>query len=235
VSIRILRRTGLFFQVVLALALNLAASPLRAQDIRAQDTCAPVDPPPPLLCSVSGLIEAVNPPLTLDVFGNISPNAFARDANTDLMPGQASMSLSGGISAGGAACARHLAAKRIGGTDGVPGLDQGTVEFIENMSGEDINVPQASGGTRRAVFEIFSPNLVSYQSGGLGHPLSYRHAGVGGWQRNSAAHLTIILTDAGPGDLRAGQSYKARAVGADLFTAWTGQIRPRPYPPPNDE
>ncbi|MRU16848.1 hypothetical protein FDP25_15510 [Roseovarius sp. A21] len=221
----------------MALALCLAALPLHAQD-----TCGPEDPPPVPLCSVGGMIEAVNPEHTLDVFGNLNPDAFSGGANADLMPGQASLTLSGGISAGGAACARHVAAKRIGGTRGVPGLDQGAVDFIEEMSGEDINVPQASGGTRRAVFDIFSPNLISYQGGGLGQPLGYRHGGVGGWPRNSGAHLTIALTDAGPGDLRAGQSYEARAVGsdgdgdpADIFTAWTGQIRPRPYSPPNDE
>ncbi len=188
------------------------------------------------------MLEAINPPQTLDVFGNLNPAAFAGGANADLMPGQASLSLSGGVSAGGAACARHLAAKRIGGNDGVPGLDQGTVQMIESLSGEDLDIPTASGGTRRAVFEVFSPNIISYQGGGLGKPLSYRHGGVGGWPRNSGAHLVIALTNAGPGDLRAGESYPARAVGsdgdgdpADLFTAWTGQIRPRPYPPPSDE
>ena len=218
-------------------ALCLAALPLRAQD-----TCGPDDPPPVPLCSVGGMLEAVNPSQTIDVLGNLNPSAFAGGANSDLMPGQASLSISGGVSAGGAACARHLAAKRIGGTEGVPGLDQGTIGFIEEMSGESLDIPTASGGTRRAVFSIFSPNLFSFQGGSLGKPLGYRHGGVGGWPRNSGAHLVIALTDAGPGDLRAGESYQARAVGSDgdgkpsdIFKSWTGQIRPRPYLPPNTE
>ena len=188
------------------------------------------------------MIAAVNPTHTSDAVGNLTPEAFADGANANLIPGQASLSLSGGINAGGAACVRHLAAKRIGGTDGVPGIDQGMVDFIEEMSGETFNIPIAKGGTRRAVFDIFSPNLISYQSGGLGQPLSYRHSGIGGWPRNSGAHLTIALTSAGPGDLKAGESYEARAVGGDgdgdpvdMYTAWTGQTRSRPYPPPNDE
>lgn len=219
------------------MALYLAALPLQAQD-----GCGPNDPPPVPLCSLGGMLEAINPPQTGDLLGNLNPRAFAGGANADLIPGQASMSISGGVSAGGAACARHLAAKRIGGTEGVPGLDQGTIRFIEEMSGENLDVPTASGGTRRAVFEIFSPNIFSFQGGSLGKALSYRHGGVGGWPRNSGAHLVIALTDAGPGDLRAGESYQARAVGsggdgtpADIFKSWTGQIRPRPYLPPKTE
>ena len=83
----------------MALVLCLAALPLRAQD-----TCGPEDPPPVPLCSVGGMIEGVNPAHTLDVFGNLNPDAFSGGANADLMPGQASLTLSGGISAGGAAC-----------------------------------------------------------------------------------------------------------------------------------
>ena len=220
----------------------LAALCLAALPLLAQEACGPDDPPPAPLCSVGGMLEAINPPQAIDVLGNLNPNAFAGGANADLMPGQASLSISGGVSAGGTACARHLAAKRIGGTEGVPGLDQGTIGFIEDMSGESLDISTASGGTRRAVFNIFSPNLFSFQGGSLGKPLGYRHGGVGGWPRNSGAHLVIALTDAGPGDLRAGESYQARAVGSDgdgtpsdIFKSWTGQIRPRPYLPPNTE
>jgi hypothetical protein len=187
------------------------------------------------------MLEAMNPSQTLDVFGNINPAAFAGGANADLFPGQASLSIAGGVNAGGAACARHLAAHRIGGTQGVPGLDAGTTEMLEGMIDEEIDLPTASGGTRRAIFEIFSPNILSYQGGGLGQPLSYRHGGVGGWPRNSGAHLIIALENAAPGDLQAGRRYAARAVGgggqgdpAKLYTGWTGQIRPRPYSPPTD-
>lgn len=194
------------------------------------------------LCSVGGMLEAINPPQTFDLLGNLNPSAFAGGANADLMPGQASLSISGGVSAGGAACARHLSAKRIGGTEGVPGVDQGMIDFVEDMSGETLDVPTASGGTRRAVFEVFSPNLFSFQGGSLGRPLGFKHGGVGGWPINSGAHLIIALTDAGPGDLRAGQSYPARAVGGGgngdppaVFSAWTGEIRPRPYLPPKTE
>ncbi|WP_297774555.1 Ig-like domain-containing protein [uncultured Roseovarius sp.] len=220
----------------------MAALCLFALPLRAQHGCGPNDPPPVPLCSVGGMLEAINPPQTGDLLGNLNPRAFAGGANAELMPGQASMSISGGVSAGGAACARHLAAKRIGGTEGVPGLDQGTVGFIEEMSGESLDIDTASGGTRRAVFEIFSPNIFSFQGGSLGRPLGYRHGGVGGWPLNSGAHLVIALTNAGPGDLRAGQSYRARAVGSDgeggpagIFKSWTGQIRPRPYLPPRTE
>ncbi|MDD9728205.1 Ig-like domain-containing protein [Roseovarius sp. SK2] len=225
------------FRVVLAAVLCAVALPLHAQG-----SCDLDAPPPAPLCSVEGMLQAINPTQTLDLLGNLNPNAFAGGANANLMPGQASLSIAGGVSAGGAACARHLAAKRIGGTEGVPGLDQGTIDFVEDMSGESLDIPTASGGTRRAVFEVFSPNLFSFQGGSLGLPLAYRHGGIGGWPRNSGAHLVIALTDAGPGDLRAGASYEARAVGAGgdgnpaaLFASWTGQTRPRPYLPPNTE
>ncbi|MCE0507357.1 Ig-like domain-containing protein [Roseivivax sp. GX 12232] len=221
----------------LAAILCLVALPLSAQD-----TCDPKDAPSVPLCSVGGMLEAVNPPQAFDLLGNLNPSAFAGGANADLMPGQASLSIAGGVSAGGAACARHLSAKRIGGTEGVPGLDQGTIDFVEDMSGETLDVPAASGGTRRAVFEVFSPNLFSFQGGSLGRPLGFKHGGVGGWPINSGAHLVIALTDAEPGDLRAGQSYPARAVGSGgdgdpstVFSSWTGEIRPRPYLPPKTE
>lgn len=215
---------------------------LTALPVRAQETCGPEAPPPVALCSVGGMLDAVNPSQTGDVFGNLNPAAFAGGANADLMPGQASISISGGVNAGGTACARHLAAKRIGGTDGVPGMDQGTVDFLEEMSGETLDIPTASGGTRRAVFDIFSPNIISYQGSSLGKPLAYRHDGVGGWPRNSGAHVIIALKNAGPGDLRAGESYEAHAVGGGgdgdpmtIFTSWTGQIQPRPFLPPRTE
>lgn len=220
----------------------LAAAWLAAAPALAQETCTADDPPPEPICSVARMLEAVNPPQTLDVIGNLNPSAFAGGANSELMPGQASMTLSGGVSTGGAACARHLAAHRSGGSDGVPGMDSGTADMLDDLMGDEVDVPMASGGTRRAVFEVFSPNVISFQGGGLGKPLSLRHGGVGGWPRNSGAYLVIALTDAGPGDLKAGGTYDARAVGssgrgdpADLYSAWTGTIRPRPYPPPNTE
>ncbi|WP_198586220.1 Ig-like domain-containing protein, partial [Roseovarius salinarum] len=206
----------------------------------AQESCPAPPPPAAPGCSVGAMLGAANPAQTLDVFGNLNPAAFAGGANADILPGQASMTISGGVSAGGAACARHLSAVREGGTGGVPGLDAGTADFLETMMDEEVDIPTAGGGTRRAVFEVFSPNIIAYQGGALGQPLSLRHGGVGGWPRNAGAHLVIALTDAGPGELEAGKTYGARAVGsdgdgdpADLYSAWTGQIRPRPYTPPD--
>lgn len=221
---------------------TLAAVVTLAVNAAAQGSCDPDVPPPAPLCSVSGMLEAVNPSQTLDVFGNLNPAAFVDGANTDLMPGQASLTLSGGISAGGAACARHLSALRSGGSDGVPGLDSGTRDMLEDIMKDEVDIPVTSGGTRKAIFEVFSPNVISFQGGGLGKPLSLKHGGVGGWPRNSGAHLVIALTGAGPGDLKAGESYAAKAVGSsgkgnpsDLYSAWTGQVRPRPYPIPKNE
>ena len=208
----------------------------------AQESCDIEDMPAEPVCSVGGMLEAINPPQTLDVFGNLKPGAFAGGANADLLPGQASMTLSGGISAGGAACARHLAVLRSGGSEGVTGVDPAAVEMLEDMMGGKTDIPIASGGTRRTVFEVFSPNIIAFQSGGLGQPLSLKHGGVGGWSRNSGAHLVIALNDAGPGDLRAGGTYDARAVSSSgrddpstLYAAWTGTMRPRPYGQPNTE
>ena len=213
-----------------------------APDVRAadQDTCPATQAQAEPVCSVEGMLEAINPPRVGDVFGNLNPAAFAGGANADLLPGQASMTLSGAVSAGGAACARHLSARRIGGSEGVPGLDPGMAEFLGEMAGEDLDIPIAGGGTRRAVFEVFSPNVVAFQGGNLQGPLSLRHGGVGGWPRNAGAHLVIALTEAGPGDLKAGGTYQARAVRPDgegdpsrLYTAWTGATRWVPYGPPN--
>jgi hypothetical protein len=219
-----------------------AAACLAVVPLQANGKCRLDDPAPIALCSVGGMLETANPAHTLEGLGNLNPRAFAGGANADLLPGQANLSISGGVTAGGAACARHLAAKRIGGTDGVPGLDQGTVDFIEQMSGETLDVPTAGGGVRRAVFDVFSPNISSFEGSSLGKPLSYKHSGIGGWPSNSGAHLTIALTEAGPGDLRAGGSYHARAVGgggdgdpSTVFSSWTGEIRPRPYLPPKTE
>jgi len=232
------RRAGALGRMpAVASAACLAVVPLQASG-----KCRLDDPAPIALCSVGGMLETANPAHTLEGFGNLNPRAFAGGANADLLPGQANLSISGGVTAGGAACARHLAAKRIGGTEGVPGLDQGTVDFIEQMSGETLDVPTAGGGVRRAVFDVFSPNISSFEGSSLGKPLSYKHSGTGGWPRNSGAHLTIALTEAGPGDLRAGGSYHARAVGgggdgdpSTVFSSWTGEIRPRPYLPPKTE
>ncbi|MTJ03498.1 MAG: hypothetical protein FH759_02215 [Sediminimonas qiaohouensis] len=223
----------------IAALLALAAA---SGGVMAQGECGPDAPPPVPLCTVAGMLEAMNPSQTLDVFGNLNPAAFAGGANRDLMPGQASMSFAGGLSAGGAACARHLSARRLGGTEGVPGIDAGTADMLADMIGEDVDIPTASGGTRQTIFEVFSPNIISYQGGGLGQPLSLRHGGIGGWPRNSGAHLVIALKGAGPGDLKAGETYPTKAVGSSgtgtasgLYSAWTGQIRPRPYLPPNTE
>lgn len=220
-----------------ASAVCLAILPLQASG-----KCRLDEPAPVALCSVGGMLATANPAHTIEGLGNLNPRALAGGANSDLLPGQASLSISGGVNAGGAACSRHLAAKRVGGTDGVPGLDQGTIDFIEQMSGETLDAPTASGGVRRAVFDMFSPNITSFEGSSLGKPLSYKHSGIGGWPRNSGAQLTIALTDAGPGDLRAGGSYHARAVGGGgdgdpmtLYSAWTGEIRPRPFLPPKTE
>jgi len=100
-----------------AIAANLC---LAAHPLRAQDTCGPEAPPPVPLCSVGGMLEAVNPSQTGDAFGNLNPAAFAGGANADLMPGQASLSISGGVNAGGAACARcdqgHIQGKTAPGS-----------------------------------------------------------------------------------------------------------------------
>ncbi|MQX36330.1 Ig-like domain-containing protein [Roseospira navarrensis] len=219
-----------------AAALALLPGSLAAQDRDCPATRPPAEP----VCSVAGMIQAVNPPRAGDAFGNLNPEAFAGGANADLMPGQASLSFSGAVAAGGAACARHLSAVRRGGTEGVPGLSPGMAEFLEGAMDSAVDVPVAAGGTRRAVFEVFSPNAIAFQGGSLHEPLTLRHDGVGGWPRNAGAHLVIALTDAGPGDLEAGGSYQARAVGADgdgdpmrLYTAWTGNTRWVPYGPPN--
>lgn len=55
---------------VIAALLCLVALPLWAQD-----TCGPDDPPPVPLCSVAGMLEAVNPAQTGDVLGNLNPRA----------------------------------------------------------------------------------------------------------------------------------------------------------------
>ena len=97
----------------------------------------------------------------------------------------------------------------------MPGLDRGTAEFLSEMIGEDLDIPIAEDGTRRAVFEVFSPTVVALQSGRLQDPLSRRHGGVSGWPRSAGAHLVIALTGAGPGELKAGRTYQARVVRPD--------------------
>jgi hypothetical protein len=233
-----MRETGRAASLGLALTvLGTISSAVRTAE---PDTCPATRPQAAPVCSVEGMLEAINPPRVGDVFGNLNPTAFDGGANADLLPGQASLTLSGAVSAGGAACARHLSARRTGGTRGVPGLDPGMAELLGEVAGEELDIPTAGGGTRRAVFEVFSPNIVALQGGGLHGPLSLQHGGVGGWPRNAGAHLVIALTDAGPGDLKAGGTYQAQAVRPDgegdpgrLYTAWTGDIRWVPYGIPN--
>lgn len=224
----------------LGLALMVAGAIPSAARAAEPDDCPATRPQAAPVCSVEGMLETINPPRVGDVFGNLNPAAFVGGANADLLPGQASLTLAGAVSAGGAACARHLSAHRIGGTRGVPGLDPGTAGLVGEMVGEELDIPIAQGGTRRAVFEIFSPNVIALQGGGLHGPLSLRHDGVGGWPRNAGSHLVIALTNAGPGDLKAGDTYQARAVRPDgegdpdrLYSAWTGDIRWVPYGIPN--
>ncbi|MFC4350397.1 Ig-like domain-containing protein [Fodinicurvata halophila] len=218
--------------------LVLAFTLFPAGVLMAQEVCEPTRPVQQPSCSTDAMLAAIDPQHTIDVLGNINPEAFVGGANAALAPGQANLSISGGVSAGGVACAKHLGARRIGGSDGVPGLSEGMASFLEDKIGRD--VPTASGGRRQAVFEIFSPNIIVFESGALGDVLSLRHGGIGGWPSNSGAFLRITLTDAAPGDLQAGGSYDARATGLDgdgapgnIYTAWSGRTFPDPYPDPN--
>ncbi|MFD1380448.1 hypothetical protein [Fodinicurvata halophila] len=182
--------------------LVLAFTLFPAGVLMAQEVCEPTRPVQQPSCSTDAMLAAIDPQHTIDVLGNINPEAFVGGANAALAPGQANLSISGGVSAGGVACAKHLGARRIGGSDGVPGLSEGMASFLEDKIGRD--VPTASGGRRQAVFEIFSPNIIVFESGALGDVLSLRHGGIGGWPSNSGAFLRITLTDAAPGDLQAG-------------------------------
>ncbi|MGM0561611.1 MAG: Ig-like domain-containing protein [Pseudomonadota bacterium] len=206
--------------------------------LMAQDLCEPTRPLQQPSCSIEAMMAAIDPRHTGDTLGNLNPEAFQGGANAALAPGQASLTISGAVSAGGVACARHLGARRVGGNDGVPGLSEGMASFLEDKM--DQEVPVASGGRRQAVFEVFSPNIIAFEAGRLGDVLSLRHGGVGGWLPNSGAFLRITLPETAPGDLQEGGVYEARATGAtgkgqpgDIYSAWSGRTFPDPYSAPN--
>jgi hypothetical protein len=129
-------------------------------------------------------------------------------------------------------------------------LSPAEMQQMMDVAAEAQGLLEADGTARSTVLHVFSPHLVTWQTGFLSHAFATEHGGMGGWGANAAGHLFVELPGTAPEDLRRGQAYRAVAVAPDpdagdpmtsgsaaptfvgFYTAWDGRFQHVPYPPP---
>ena len=193
-------------------------------------------------CTPQDMIKAVNPRYLHDAVGNLNLKAFAGGANKSLLPGRASLNITGPVSAGGDACARHLASVPADGDSGVADMSPELAKQIEALTGEKVPTNDEPG---TVVFQIFTPNIQLWEQGdAVGEWYETRHQGIGGWPANAVALINIVLVDTSPADLKAGETYPARVYSdyssagghtGQLLSLWEGAIERYRYLVPKPE
>jgi len=193
-------------------------------------------------CTPEAMVDAVNPRYLHDAVGNLNLKAFAGGANKSLLPGRASLNITGPVSGGGDACARHLASVPVDGGSALADMSPAMAEQIEALTGGKLSTKGPPGNV---VFQIFTPNIRLWEQGdATGEWYETRHGGIGGWPANAVALINIELVDTAPADLKAGGTYPARvhseystggAHTGQLLSLWEGTIERYRYLVPKPE
>jgi hypothetical protein len=184
--------------------------------------------------------------MALALSDRLPPPPFPPDADDGhLDPGESALRLSGLVDDGGDACAHGIGTLSVGSSvlrgrgvnvDAIAGAEaaQRELQALQAVAAERALTPAERRRRRRAerrlrriveapegeanatLLHVFSPHTITWQLGVPPGPTGTEHAGLGGWQPNTAAHVYVLLPGQRPEGLRPGRSYPAIAVAPGL-------------------